>query len=385
MQWDGIDGARDKFRRLSKQHARKTLLNATTPLRHLHDGIALSSGSTSEENVPIYGIRETGSFTHLPVSFGDTPAERPFDQSTVVMRLDNSAGTFRNMHAIDRSRRVLYEEQLPFNELPIALQRLEPIKASYPKVAYLSNTWVTNFYHWLFLVLPMLRFYNEAGIELEHLYVGEPLKDWQRRSLELIGIGEDMIVTEACEAEVAYVAMLTRHTGGVPPAQIRWTHSQLVKQAPLPTGRRLFVGRGEAVTRQMIDEDVIASALEREFGFEYITTSGMSLDDEIELFGQASAVVAPYGAALTNILFCAPGTKVLELTAYDNDFSISKCYQEMSSALGHRHGSIRGLPTPRRKKGVNSDILVPLDQVLREVEKMVVSSDASPAAGTSTT
>ena len=65
----------------------------------------------------------------------------------------------------------------------VSLQRLEPIQHEYESVAYLSNTLPGNFYHWLLLTVPMLRFYQAAGVDLDRFYVGEPLSDWQRRSL----------------------------------------------------------------------------------------------------------------------------------------------------------------------------------------------------------
>lgn len=364
--------ARHELRNANLQQARRALVAVSEPLRSFVPSAARPQVSSAPENRPIWGIREVGEFHAVPVEFGEVMAVRPYDQSTAVLSFENGEASFRNLHALDGERRVLYEEQLSFGELPIALERLEPAEQRFDRVAYLSNTLPSNFYHWLLLVLPMLRFYGAAGVEVKHLYVGEPLKDWQRRSLDFVGISEDMIVTEACTAEVAHVAVATRHINGVPPDQVLWSRSKFVPEEPAKGHRRLFVGRGTNIrNRVMVDEEAIAEALEREFGFEYITTSGMSLDDEIDVFGQADAVIAPFGAALTNLLFAPRGTKVLELQPFDNDFSIIHCYQEMSAVLGNPHGLIRGQPTPRKKRGLLSDISVPVDQVLRETERML--------------
>ena len=48
-----------------------------------------------------------------------------------------------------------------------------------------------------------------------------------------------------------------------------------------------------------------------EHGFEIVDLVGESLEAQIELFSQTSLIVAPTGAALTNMLFCPPGTKVI--------------------------------------------------------------------------
>ncbi len=50
-------------------------------------------------------------------------------------------------------------------------------------------------------------------------------------------------------------------------------------------------------------------------GYEIIELEGLSMNDQITLFSQASVVIAPSGAALTNMLFCRPGTKVIALTS----------------------------------------------------------------------
>lgn len=356
----------------STQDLRRVLVGASLPLRALPLPLARPLGSRSLAEHEVHSVRETGTFHATHVDFGTTMADRPYDLEASVLSIGNSECSFRNYHAIDGDRQVLYQREYPFGNLPVALQRLERLDGpAYPSVAYLSNTWVSNYYHWLMLVLPMVRHYRAAGIEIEKLYVGQPLNSWQKSTFEYAGLSSDMVITEPCRAEVGHVAILTRHTGGVSPEQIRWARSLFVPNEPKPGSRRLFVGRGEVKTRRMIDEEVFAEALEREFGFEYILTTGMTFEEEIELFGQTEAIIAPYGAALTNMLFSPTTTKVLELTAYEHDFRLAHCYQEMAAAMGIQLGTMRGNPTPRRKDGAYTHIEMDLKSLLTEVERML--------------
>jgi capsular polysaccharide biosynthesis protein len=50
------------------------------------------------------------------------------------------------------------------------------------------------------------------------------------------------------------------------------------------------------------------------YGFETVDLERMSLRDQIVIFQSAEFVVSPHGAGLANILFCEPGTRVVELT-----------------------------------------------------------------------
>lgn len=363
---------------MNLQQARRALVALSEPARGVIPFSARRQTSSGPENRPIWGIREVGKFVAEGAHFATQMPVRPYDQSAVVLEFDKGGASFRNLHALDGKRRVLYEEQLPFGTLPIALERLEPIEQHFEKVAYLSNTLPGNFYHWLLIVLPMLRFYAAADCEIERVYVGAPLKGWQKRTLDFVGLTEDMVVSTACSADLAHVAVVSRPINGIPPSQVLWARSAFLPEEPQPGERRLFVGRGTNITnRVMIDEQELAAALEREFDFEYVTTDGLTLDDEIEMFGQAQAVIAPYGAAMTNLLFAPRGTRVLELQPYDNDFSIINCYQELSAVLGNPHGVIRGEQTPRKKRGLLSDIHVPVTTVLRETERMLSASSSN--------
>jgi hypothetical protein len=75
--------------------------------------------------------------------------------------------------------------------------------------------------------------------------------------------------------------------------------------------RKLYLTR-KAGLRSLGNREEI-ERLVSEHGFEIVDLVGMSLESQIELFLQASLIVAPTGAALTNMLFCPPGTKVIIL------------------------------------------------------------------------
>ena len=73
--------------------------------------------------------------------------------------------------------------------------------------------------------------------------------------------------------------------------------------------RKLFLSRRKGL-RVLGNHEQVEQLL-RNQGFEIVEVDGLSLDFQIKLFSEASLVVAPTGAALTNMLFCQPGTKVI--------------------------------------------------------------------------
>lgn len=75
--------------------------------------------------------------------------------------------------------------------------------------------------------------------------------------------------------------------------------------------RKLYLARRKGF-RALVNQPEI-ERLMTEHNFEIVESDHVSLNHQIELFSQASVIVAPTGAALTNMLFCQPGTKVIIL------------------------------------------------------------------------
>lgn len=84
-----------------------------------------------------------------------------------------------------------------------------------------------------------------------------------------------------------------------------------ITPSPVGEGRRIYVSRTDAVLRRVRNEMEIVETL-RGYGFETFVTGRMPFAEQARLFASAEMVVAPHGAALANLMFCRPGTGVLE-------------------------------------------------------------------------
>lgn len=99
-------------------------------------------------------------------------------------------------------------------------------------------------------------------------------------------------------------------------------------QSVLPA-RRIYISR-QGCSRAFCNEADICSSMSNA-GFEICRLESLSLNAQTDLFASASQVVAPHGAGLANLLWCAAGTRVLEIFSpiYFND-----CYARLSCQGG---------------------------------------------------
>jgi len=78
-----------------------------------------------------------------------------------------------------------------------------------------------------------------------------------------------------------------------------------------PRNKRLLVAR-KGLTRKFHNLEQVEASLSS-YGFQTVDLQGMTAVDQILLFQSAEFVIGAHGAGLSNLLFCEPGTKVIEL------------------------------------------------------------------------
>jgi hypothetical protein len=103
----------------------------------------------------------TKSVAHLPTQEIKGIKQLNARNEITILDINNSHFSFRNNHLLDEDMNVLYERYVDFQKLPIYREILpRKIKKIQGTVAYLSNTEISNYGHWMCLTLPLLRLYD---------------------------------------------------------------------------------------------------------------------------------------------------------------------------------------------------------------------------------
>ncbi len=80
----------------------------------------------------------------------------------------------------------------------------------------------------------------------------------------------------------------------------------------LTNSKKIYVTREDSSYRKIINEGDIVSLL-REKGYRVINPQLYEIEEQIEIFSDAEKIIAPHGSNLANIIFCKPGTEIIEI------------------------------------------------------------------------
>ncbi len=253
----------------------------------------------------------------------DVPGLAPFRDAceSAVLEIEEPSFSLRSHVMLDGERRVVYADTESAEGVTRFRQRVSRRVRRLPgTVAYLSNLWIDNYYHWMQLTLPLLRLYHDVWpeSEIDHYYVGPSnLGRVQEETVRLAGIDPERIVRYPCSADRIVTALYVHReqTAGLRYRDgwgHRFTRELLGDLGDAEGPRRIYVERGWVRNRRLQNEAAVFSLL-AEHGFEWARMDGLSVSQQARLFAGAEAVVGVHGAALTNLLFARPGTKVVEI------------------------------------------------------------------------
>ncbi len=256
-------------------------------------------------------------------------AIQPFRSATksVLLRFAGKGAYFAHGHLIDAQDRVIYHPDMRFAQLPIRLQvRPRKVRLLKGTIAYLSNTAAAHYGHWLRLTLPMLRLYEQqARLDtIDYFYVGDvEITPFMRESFELLGIPTEKIVNFPCTSHEILMASnrwtLQNGYRYLDSGSYDFVRGRVGKavEGYLPAckdcyPRLAYIARGKVSWRKVINETEVIELLEK-YGIEYRAMDSLSMLEQMRIFQQAEVIIAPHGAALTNLFFAKPHTKVLEI------------------------------------------------------------------------
>lgn len=199
-----------------------------------------------------------------------------------------------------------------------------------------------NYFHWITQALPAIDFSLRRDGQVRTVALGLPvLQSWQEESLRLLGYAGMKRVTLDDTTKfygfknVEFNGLVNGGASFCLSESAYQTYSRLRQEVPKqsPEGRKIYVARTDSLRRRMRNEDSLLDAM-RDRGFDIVVPGALTLTEQIRVFREASVVVGPHGAGLTNIVFCELGTIVYELVP---DHYPNICFGNLALICGLRY------------------------------------------------
>lgn len=200
-----------------------------------------------------------------------------------------------------------------------------------------------NYYHWLLDGLGRWAVCPEASFPCLLPWSGAP---FQQAGLTLVPglLTRALTLAPGHAVEVGrlhWTASLTGAGMQFHPALRRLGDAMRASTAPT-AAPALYVCRDDAFNRPLLNE-AAAARLCADRGFQVVRLARLPVMDQVALFAGARRIVAPHGAGLANLLFCRPGTALLELHM---DRYVNWCFRRLAATMEMRYGCVIGQAEP---------------------------------------
>jgi capsular polysaccharide biosynthesis protein len=183
----------------------------------------------------------------------------------------------------------------------------------------------SNYGSLLFRVLPKLIAARQLGL------MDLPMIAWAwpkpfQRLLELCGVSPGRLIQHDVDSithlDRALMPSLRNPNAFLDHASHALMQTLADQFEPKQLGRRIYVsrlkhGQVSGSTRIMLNEDKLAERL-ADLAFEIIEPERLTTEEQIATFASADMVVGPSGSAMFNVVFCRPGTKLVDIESEPN-------------------------------------------------------------------
>ena len=175
-------------------------------------------------------------------------------------------------------------------------------------------------------LLPRLDLLARAGYgpeKVDRYLVNLGNAPYEHETLTLAGIPEEKILPVSAASHFRCERIITtslrdNHWQHTLPAWVPGYLRNLTGVTVGGTGRRrrLYLTRRTASFRRVLNEEALLPVLESH-GFEIFDPGTLTVVEQAKIFTSAEAIISPHSSVMTNLVFCTPGTAVLEIFPAD--------------------------------------------------------------------
>jgi capsular polysaccharide biosynthesis protein len=256
-----------------------------------------------------------------------------------------------------------------------APNRVKPAVYRGDVIAVLTSAAQHNYCHWLTDVLPRLHMLRTQQFHSAKLYVAASTR-FQRETLSVLGVADQVVncheYTAASGARLIVPFHEVKPRCEYPawvPAFLRNAFLPIAAEAPR-NGRpnRLYISRADVDWRRVVNEGEVMELLEP-LGFKKILPGQLSFMDQVRLFANAEAIVAPHGAALTNLVFAPRGAVVVEFQPW----KLQDIFFRLSRSVGLDYYYLKSSTGPSEPISNRQQIHVDLDRLRQTLSLALLS------------
>lgn len=273
-------------------------------------------------------------------------------------------------------------------------ESLPPVERIEGTVAVIAGLSANVYFHWMVDILPRLEILRRGGWKWEQIdrfVVNQCRQPFQLETLKRLGIPESQIVESDRHPHLQADRLIVPSFPGDLGMPSRWV-LDFLRQTFLPktssvtsSSERIYISRAKAGYRRLFGEAEVISCLQA-FGFVSVALEELSLDEQIHLFRNAKTIVGAHGSGFTNIIFCQPGTQIVEFVS---PHYFRHYFGAISQQLGLQHYYLVGrsfrCDPLRHLMYINpliEDFAIDLDALQKILEKLGIVKSRIPMTQT---
>jgi capsular polysaccharide biosynthesis protein len=223
--------------------------------------------------------------------------------------------------------------------------------------------WSTSYYHWFHDVLPRLEAAFPHLPRGTRFLINQNPAHWQLDTLAAYGIqGEDLEIQPSdarTKIERLWFSTPAGQTGFGSQGLLKKVSSRLRSHFGTTTEERrcgLYVSRSKSRYRRVVNEGELLANLPADH-FKRVHCEDFTIQEQVALFWNASWVLAPHGAGLTNIMFCRSGTGVGEVHYAETVYNDHYWMLAQQLGLRHSHLGAKKLDLPDGQYDLEADLI----------------------------
>lgn len=178
------------------------------------------------------------------------------------------------------------------------------------------------YFHWLFDILPRIKLLELAKINFQDIdyFLVDNRTNFQQETLAIFGIPAEKIVPLSFPLHIQATNLIVPSFPGsiawMPSWSCQYLKDKILEEKAIIKNpqKKIYISRNRSSNRRLINEKEVISLLLKH-DFEIINLELLTVAKQAELLSQAKIVISPHGSGLSNLVFCQPKTKVIEIFA----------------------------------------------------------------------